>query len=162
MSQLNAEAHYVQIRSAFVTGSSANRSVPSVATPVERSSKAEAETTDQSLILVVEDDVGMSTMLAIALEDAGYNVHVAAHGGEALDMLQQIEPRLILLDLRMPIMDGLTFYHTARARHGTDLPPIIVMTAYRDVDPEVIELGLPSINKPMKLDVLIRMIREHI
>lgn len=115
-----------------------------------------------ALILVVEDDVGMSTMLAIAIEDAGYVVQIAANGEEALDILDQIEPRLILLDLRMPIMDGLTFYHAARARRGDHLPPIIVMTAYRDIDPEVVELGLASINKPMKLDVLIQMIRTYV
>lgn len=117
---------------------------------------------DHPLILVVEDDVGMSTMLAIAIEDAGYTVQIAANGVEALDALEQIMPRLILLDLRMPVMDGLTFYHTAVARRGDTLPPIIVMTAYRDIDPEVVELGLASISKPMKLDVLIQMIRSYV
>lgn len=116
---------------------------------------------EMPLVLVVEDDVGMSTMLMIALEDAGYTVHLAANGEEALAALGQIEPRLILLDLRMPIMDGLTFYHTLRAQRAT-MPPIIVMTAYRDIDPEVLELRLPSINKPMKLDVLITLLRQYI
>ena len=116
---------------------------------------------EMPLVLVVEDDVGMSTMLMIALEDAGYSVHLAANGEEALAALEQIEPRLILLDLRMPIMDGLTFYHTVCAQRAT-LPPIIVMTAYRDIDPEVVELGLPSINKPMKLDALITLIRQYV
>lgn len=114
-------------------------------------------------ILIVEDDRGLSTMLALALEDARYTVEVAENGADALDRLKAIRPRLILLDLRMPIMDGPAFLREIynHARIAEPLPPIIIMTAYGDIDPEVTRLGLPSLIKPMKIDLLIQMIQQY-
>lgn len=116
----------------------------------------------QPTILIVEDDVGVGMMLALALEDASYTVRTATNGQEALDMLESAAPHLILLDLRMPVMDGPTFISILRDRQPDHTPPIIIMTAYRDVDPAILELGFPTINKPMRLDVLLRMVAEHL
>ncbi|HEX6289657.1 MAG TPA: response regulator [Herpetosiphonaceae bacterium] len=114
-------------------------------------------------ILIVEDDRGLSTMLTLALEDARYTVEVSENGAEALVRLKTLRPRLILLDLRMPIMDGPTFLRQLFSeRHPVaPLPPIIIMTAYGDIDPEVSRLGLPSIIKPMKIDALLQMIEQY-
>lgn len=114
-------------------------------------------------ILIVEDDRGLSTMLALALEDARYTVRVAENGADALEHLKAIRPRLILLDLRMPIMDGPAFLREIYNHSPVPelLPPIIIMTAYGDIDPEVSKLGLPSIIKPMKIDMLIQMIQQY-
>lgn len=116
----------------------------------------------QTTILLVEDDVGMSTMLEIVLNDAQYSVRIAANGQEALTLLETIEPRLILLDLRMPVMDGPTFLAHLHARPDLPQPTIIIMTAYRDIDSDVLALGLPTITKPMKLDELLAMIAVHV
>ncbi len=114
-------------------------------------------------ILIVEDDLGLSTMLTLALEDARYMVAVAENGAEALERLKTLRPRLILLDLRMPIMDGPAFLREIfeRGHAFMPLPPIIIMTAYGDLDPEVSKLGLPSIIKPMKIDMLLQMIEQY-
>jgi CheY-like chemotaxis protein len=114
-------------------------------------------------ILIVEDDRGLSTMLALALEEARYTVAVAENGADAIERLKAIRPRLILLDLRMPIMDGPAFLREIYNHSSlTDsLPPIIIMTAYGDIDPEVTKLGLPSIIKPMKIDLLLQMIQQY-
>lgn len=112
-------------------------------------------------ILVVEDDAAVQTMLFMALEDADYPVEMASNGADALEQLQTLRPRLILLDMRMPVMDGPTFLRQLYAQHDIDIPPIIVMTAYRDVDPTALEFGLPSINKPMNIDQLLRLVRQH-
>lgn len=116
---------------------------------------------DRSL-LIVEDDASMSTMLSLFLEDAGYNVQIAQHGVEALEMLQTYRPALILLDIRMPVMDGPEFLQQARQQFPDHLPPIILMTAYRDGGPEIRQLGLPWITKPMQLDELLQLVRQHI
>lgn len=116
---------------------------------------------DKPVILMVEDDAGLSTMLTLTLEDAGYAVQVAGNGVEALEYLTRVRPGLILLDLRMPVMDGPTFLRAAQDRYRVDLPPVILMTAYRDIDPEIVQLGLPMINKPMKIDLLLTMIAQH-
>ena len=86
-------------------------------------------------ILIVEDDAGMRMMLLLALEDAGYTVELAANGAEALDALTRMRPSLILLDLRMPVMDGATFLRHVHAAGKRNAPPIVVMTAYRDIEP---------------------------
>lgn len=117
---------------------------------------------DPRPILIVEDDPGMSMMLALALEDAHYPVQIAANGVDALVQLEHTRPRLILLDLRMPVMDGYTFLRIVRDRIGQQPPPIIVMTAYRDVDPDVAAQGLPMLGKPMKIDLLLQMIAQYI
>ncbi len=114
-------------------------------------------------ILIVEDDRGLSTMLTLALEDAQYLVVVAENGADALERLKAHRPRLILLDLRMPIMDGPAFLREIFSNQHTfaPLPPILIMTAYGDIEPEVSKLGLPSIIKPMKIDKLLQMIEQY-
>jgi len=113
------------------------------------------------LVLIVEDDAGMSAMLAIALEDAEYEVEIATNGAEALDMLAKIRPAVVLLDVRMPVMDGPAFLQALAERPDYQAPPIIVMTAYRDISPEITGLGYPTINKPMKIDALLEMVRRY-
>ncbi len=60
-------------------------------------------------------------------------------------------------------MDGPAFLHEIfdQPNAYTPLPPIIIMTAYGDIDPEVTKLGLPSIIKPMKIDALLQMIEQY-
>jgi two-component system, response regulator, stage 0 sporulation protein F len=111
-------------------------------------------------ILIVEDDAGVSTMLSMALEEANYAVQIAANGYEALEQIKRQRPRLILLDLRMPVMDGPTLLKALRADTQPP-PPVIVMTAYREIDAEVERMNLPSIGKPMKLDELLLLIERH-
>jgi CheY-like chemotaxis protein len=68
------------------------------------------------VVLVVEDDPGIADVAAAALEGAGYAVAAAANGAEALARVGEVRPAAILLDVRMPVMDGPTF--VARYRRG--------------------------------------------
>ncbi len=121
----------------------------------------DGESNRNQLVLIVEDDAGMSAMLAIALEDARFEVQIATNGAEALEMLEMLRPAVILLDVRMPVMDGPTFLQALAERPDYQSPPIIVMTAYRDISPEITGLGHPTINKPMKIDALLEMVRHY-
>ena len=103
----------------------------------------------------------MRQMLQIFLEDANYSVCLARHGAEALDVVPKVQPRLILLDLRMPIMDGFTFVQRLRARPEMPQPPIIVMTAYREITPDMRQYDFPAITKPMNLDYLLELIVRY-
>lgn len=80
-------------------------------------------------VLVVEDDVDVRELTVEVLRADGHEVHEAAHGQEALDVLEALPapPSVVLLDLMMPVMDGAAFIRYLRARH-LDIP-IIVMTA---------------------------------
>ncbi len=111
-------------------------------------------------ILVVEDDAAVQLMLCLALEDAEYPVETAANGAEALQQLETLEPELILLDLRMPVMDGPTFLRRLYDAPGRRIPPIIIMTASQEVDATAAELGLPMISKPMNMKQLFELIAE--
>ena len=80
-------------------------------------------------VLLVEDDVEARRIMAHALEKAGWNVSEASNGQEALDMMPDLQPRLILLDLMMPVMDGFGFLVEMRIRPEWQDIPVIVITA---------------------------------
>ena len=60
-------------------------------------------------VLVVDDDDELADVLRQALRESGYAVATVRHGAAALELIGQIQPDLILLDLKMPIMDGWSF-----------------------------------------------------
>ena len=78
-------------------------------------------------ILVVDDDATIREALATLLTMEGYRVEMAANGAEALEVVGQELPALVILDMHMPTVDGWAFAKAARAR-GFD-PPILVVTA---------------------------------
>jgi CheY-like chemotaxis protein len=80
-------------------------------------------------VLLVEDDIATRTLMAQTLEKAGWTVSEAGNGQEALDMMPDVQPRLILLDLMMPVMDGFGFLAAMRARPEWRHIPVIVITA---------------------------------
>jgi PAS domain S-box-containing protein len=82
-----------------------------------------------SAVLLVEDDAETRHMMARTLEKAGWEVSEAGDGQEALDIMDSMQPGLILLDLMMPVMDGFGFLAAMRARPEWQQIPVIVITA---------------------------------
>ena len=80
-------------------------------------------------VLLVEDDAATRTLVAATLEKVGWEVLEAGNGQEALDRMSDVAPRLILLDLMMPVMDGFGFLAAMRARPEWEHIPVIVITA---------------------------------
>jgi two-component system chemotaxis response regulator CheY len=85
----------------------------------------------QRTIFVVDDDAAIRTAVSFALTDEGYLVATAEDGRAALNDLRQLRPDLILLDMRMPIMDGWEFAQQYR-RQAEPRAPIVVLTAAQD------------------------------
>jgi two-component system response regulator AtoC len=83
-------------------------------------------------VLVVDDDAGLRKSLTLILEDAGYKVVMAGDAEEGLKKAKDTDPSLILVDVRMPGMDGLGFVESYRAGGGQ--APLVVMTAYGGID----------------------------
>ncbi len=81
---------------------------------------------ERPAILVVDDDARMQRLLRANLERAGYRVTTANNGAEALDRIELEPPDLLVLDVMMPVLDGLTCL--ARLREFSDLP-VILLTA---------------------------------
>ncbi|MCB0064884.1 MAG: response regulator transcription factor [Caldilineaceae bacterium] len=111
-------------------------------------------------ILVVDDDPLMRRSLTIRLEQEGYAVMTAASAEDALTTVQTHAPDLLLLDIGLPRMDGLTALHQLRTQVG-DIPVIFVTARRRELDQILgLELGADDyITKPFDLDVLLAHIK---
>ena len=83
-------------------------------------------------VLVVDDDADMRHRLRTVLERDGWSVREARNGCEALDQVRHGVPRLVLLDLTMPVMDGFSFLDRLRGLPGCAEVPVVVLSA-RDV-----------------------------
>jgi CheY-like chemotaxis protein len=112
-------------------------------------------------VLVVDDDPDILEALSDILQAEGYGVERARNGQEALDRLNGSPPKLILLDLMMPIMDGWEFSKRMRQRPGHEKTPIIVLSADRNVHARANEIGaIGHLAKPFELGDLLEMVRN--
>src|SRR5690242_12819960 len=80
----------------------------------------------RELVLVVDDDPKIVALLRAYLLRAGFDVASAADGRQALDLIRELKPRLVVLDLMLPELDGLAV--TREARRESDVP-ILILTA---------------------------------
>ncbi len=115
-----------------------------------------------SYILVIDDDTAICEALADALDEEGYEVLGARSAATALELIEQAQPDLILLDLRMPGMDGPAFIRCYQERPGRRAP-IILMSGVQELDQIARELGAAGfLAKPFMLDTLLALVRKHI
>jgi CheY-like chemotaxis protein len=113
-------------------------------------------------ILVVDDDESIRQIVRLYLSDEGYVIGEAANGEAALAMLPSFNPRLILLDLRMPVMDGREFVRRYQALPGPHAP-IVACVAALDVEQECADLNPAGIlSKPFDLDELLQAVRSQL
>ncbi len=88
-------------------------------------------------ILVVEDDVDTIEMMRLALRRVGYNVDIAADGYEALSLARRWRPQAILLDLRLPGMDGYeALTHLKRSLDTQNIPIVVTSAHFADLEKE--------------------------
>lgn len=80
-------------------------------------------------ILIVDDNVISQRMLSFTLEKGGYDVITAVHGSDALDRLGACHCDLVIADLNMPVMDGLTLLQRVRANEQLAALPFVMLTA---------------------------------
>ncbi len=107
-------------------------------------------------VLVIDDEPNMRHMITVVLEKAGYTVTGAEDGLQATTLLDDTRFDLILCDLRMPRMDGLTFLKQFAERGGD--AAVIMMSAYGTIDTavEAMKLGATDyISKPFKPDEIL-------
>jgi CheY-like chemotaxis protein len=110
-------------------------------------------------ILVVEDDADIRETIAAILEMEGYAVELASNGAEAISAIAYRRPRLVLLDMRMPVLDGWGFARVLREQ-GVKVP-IIVMTAAQDAGRWAREIGAQGyIAKPFDLTDLLSQVEQ--
>jgi len=90
-------------------------------------------------ILVVDDEEQLALAIKIRLQAKGYQVLTAANGRQALELMTQQPPDLIILDILMPIMDGYSCLRELNRRFGRGRVPVVVLTA-RDRMKDLFEL----------------------
>lgn len=103
-------------------------------------------------VLVIDDDDAICELLRQSLSDQGFAVATVPHGAAALELVKHHQPAVILVDLRMPIMDGWAFIEQYRR---TAQPPasILLLTAARDGEENAKRLRVDGlIHKPFELE----------
>jgi CheY-like chemotaxis protein len=131
--------------------------------PRPESSEPVTAATRQGPILIVDDDPTILKVVRDILESEGYRVRVATNGAAALHAILDVKPSLVLLDMRMPIVNGWDFVREIRARNIA--VPIVVMTAARDAEAWANEIGAVGfLAKPFDLPDLLQAVdtfRDH-
>ena len=118
-------------------------------------------------ILIVEDDKEIRDGVEIYLKNQGYQVWKAANGKEGLEIVAQEEIHLAILDIMMPVMDGLTAARTIRdlERQDAKTIPIIAMTAnaFREDAERCMEAGMNAhLAKPLDDEKIKQTISEEL
>jgi CheY-like chemotaxis protein len=111
-------------------------------------------------VLVVDDDEGVRAVMATALEDEGWIVQTAENGRSALEMLDWARPEAIILDLRMPVMDGLTFAERYRTYPAPRAPVILISATVTQAAVEATG-AVTGLRKPVDLNVLLDTVNEY-
>ncbi|MEW5848810.1 MAG: response regulator [Myxococcota bacterium] len=117
--------------------------------------------TKTALVLLVEDDDDLRGLEAQLIAMAGYRVATAREGAEALQRVAQEMPAVIMLDMKMPGMDGWAFAREFRARHNHHAP-IVVVTAAQDARKRAAEIAAEDVlEKPFDVETFIRTVETH-
>ncbi len=113
---------------------------------------------NKKLILLVEDDeVHASMLYQVLKEETPYHVYYTSDGQDAWHFLQHIKPHLILLDYRLPHMDGLHLYDKVHAQRELQDLPVLMISAVLP-QKEIQQRGIASIQKPFEIDNLLQTI----
>jgi two-component system response regulator PrrA len=115
-------------------------------------------------ILIVDDDEGVTQTFARMLSLEGYQVRTAVSAETGLRVAEESHPDAIILDLRMPLVDGLGFLRRLRARDEQRTTPVAIVTGdyflEDDISSELKALGAQLRFKPMWLEDLVGLARN--
>lgn len=115
-----------------------------------------------SRILIVDDEPEAGRILSLQLSLHGYNTEIASNGFEALKRVEEDAPDLVLLDVMLPKMDGLTVCRRIRATDHAAALPVILISAKSD--PESVAMGKAAgandyLFKPFDFEDVLRVVR---
>jgi two-component system response regulator VicR len=121
------------------------------------------EETDRRVVYI-EDEQEMIDLVRLILVRKGFEVIGATGGREGLDLIRQIKPKLVLLDLMMPDMDGWDVYQQMKADEATRHIPVVVITAKAQSIDKVLGLHIAKvddyISKPFSPQELVESVEK--
>jgi two-component system chemotaxis response regulator CheY len=114
-------------------------------------------------VLVVDDDPHLCEIITDVLEAEGHTTRTAANGQEAINLIRERKPQLILLDLMMPVMNGWELADTLKASPGwADIPIVFVTAAHSAIQRKPQEMGVKAIiSKPFDIDILVEAVHAY-
>jgi len=116
-------------------------------------------------ILIVEDNRVNSELLRQILEQAGFQVRVAANGAKGIEAYEEWQPQFIWMDWRMPVMDGLEATNRIRKLNGGEEVKIAVLSAsvFKDERDQIMAAGADDfVAKPLEFDKIYNCMRRHL
>jgi CheY-like chemotaxis protein len=117
----------------------------------------------QKTVLLVEDYEDSRIMMRHMIEQQGYSVIEAAGAYEAIDKAEQYHPDLIFMDIGLPLLDGLSTATIIKGIKKLGRVPIIVVTAYRDVNDQARDAGCSGVMyKPVEIAELKTILDFHL
>jgi len=119
----------------------------------------------KNIVLVVDDNPANADLVSFILAKKGYEVHVAADAAEALAVVTDFSPHLIMMDLQLPGMDGLTLTRQLKADAATRKIIVIALTAYamKGDEQRAREAGCDGyISKPINTRTLPGIVGEYL
>ena len=115
-------------------------------------------------VLVVEDEAISRHALCQVLHRSGFFSAGAANGSQALDMVRFFKPQAIIMDLRMPVLDGFETTRRLKIDGNTSFIPVLALTGSSNPDDrrQALEAGVDEFfTKPINLDQLLLYLRQH-
>jgi DNA-binding response OmpR family regulator len=113
-------------------------------------------------ILIVDDDPDILQTLALCLSTEGYKILMASNGREALDVVENERPSVILLDLMMPVMNGWDFRRKQRETPAFANIPVLLMSAGAHMATVSGELNAAGyVTKPVEMSDLLAVVQQH-
>lgn len=117
---------------------------------------------EKKRVLIVDDEADFTTGVSVVLESAGYETLVADNGLRALEEIDIFQPDAIILDIYMPVMDGVKVCKLVRIEKQNTMTPIIAITAFDDEAKrnEILDAGANVyLTKPIPPEQLLDQVR---
>lgn len=116
------------------------------------------------LVIVVDDESAIVQVVSDVLMDAGVDAVACTHSVDANECIRDLKPSVVLLDVQMPLIDGIEVFQTMRADPATSNIPVIFFTANSDKLtqrlPDYEEQGAMLLPKPFNLVKLLSLVRN--
>ena len=115
------------------------------------------------VVLVLDDEQAYTKVMSMVLEEYGFDPVPANSAKDAWELLDQVTPDLVLLDVMMPQIDGITFLSDLRADARLRIVPVLVVTAYTETRERALRAGASGyLNKPFSAQQLRDSIGEFL